>query len=323
MEINKFNSWVEKYRPKKLDDVTAQKDVIDSLKKVLLTKNLPHLIFFGPSGCGKTSTILALSKELFGEENYYDRVIELNASDERGINIVRDKIKNYAKKSINLKEGIPPWKIIILDEADNMTSDSQFALRRIIEEYSKVTRFCFICNYHNKIIDPIISRCSLYCFKPINDIDIYNKLKSISKLENVNCEDELINKIVKISRGDLRKAINYLQKCFNSSNSFYKKDILEEVSGILPSKVFNNIIISIFNKDLKNIDRLVKNILLEGYSLVNQITLFHDFFINSELSNIQKAKILLKISDIDQNLIKGCDEFIQFIRLVYYIVSII
>jgi replication factor C subunit 2/4 len=314
--------WVEKYRPDNLDQIETQHNVIQSLKNGIKTKNIPHLIFYGGSGCGKTSTILALSKELFGK-NYRSRIIELNASDERGINIVREKIKMYAKQAVNLGDNMPPWKIIILDEADTMTSDSQFALRRIIEQYSKITRFCFICNYHNKIIDPILSRCSLFCFKPICDTDIYNKLNIIRKLENVNCNDELINRIVKISRGDLRKAINYLQKCYNSSNNFYNNDILDQVSGILPDKIFQVIITCIFNKDLFNLNLLVKNIILEGYSLVNQIVLFHDYFINSNLTNIQKSKILLKISDIDQNLIKGCDEYIQFIRLIYYIVSVI
>ena len=153
---NRNYSWVEKYRPENLNEISAQTNVIKSLKSALHTKNIPHLIFFGPSGCGKTSTILALSKELFGSENYTDRIIELNASDERGINVIREKIKTYAKQSIKNIKGAPPWKIIILDEADTMTSDSQFALRRIIEQYSKITRFCIICNYHNKIIDPII-----------------------------------------------------------------------------------------------------------------------------------------------------------------------
>ncbi len=160
-------SWIEKFRPKKLKDVISQEEIILSLKKVILTKNIPHLLFFGPSGCGKTSTILALARELFSDKYWEDRVIELNASDERGIKVVRDKIKTYAKNSINKSDDIPPWKIIILDEADTMTSDSQFALRKIMEDYSKVTRFCIICNYHNKIIDPIISRCSLFRFRPI------------------------------------------------------------------------------------------------------------------------------------------------------------
>ena len=165
--MNRNSSWVEKYRPKKLSEVTSQDDTINSLKNAIKTKNIPHLIFFGPSGCGKTSTILALARELYGPEYFFDRIIELNASDERGINVIREKVKTYAKHAVRLNDNIPKFKIIILDEADSMTSDSQFALRRIMEEYSKVTRFCIICNYHNKIIDPIVSRCSLFRFKPI------------------------------------------------------------------------------------------------------------------------------------------------------------
>lgn len=314
--------WVEKYRPSSLEQITTQNSVIQTLKNGIKTQNIPHLIFYGGSGCGKTSTIIALSKELFGK-NYSNRIIELNASDERGINVVREKIKMYAKQSVNSSDGTPPWKIIILDEADTMTSDSQFALRRIIEEYSRITRFCFICNYYNKIIDPIVSRCSLFYFKPIADKDIYNKLKKITSLENFNCSDNLINKIIRISRGDLRKAINLLQKCYNSYNEEYNDNILEEISGTLPPDLFNEIISYINNKDLHNIDLFIKNINLQGYSLVNQIILFHDFIITSKLDNKQKALILSKISDVDQNLIKGCDEYIQFIRLVYYITSII
>ena len=128
-------SWVEKFRPKNLSDISSQEDIIISIKNCIKTKNIPHLLFFGPSGCGKTSTILALARELFGVNNIEDRVIELNASDERGIKIVREKIKRYAMTAINTDDSKPPWKIIILDEADNMTSDSQFALRKIMEDY--------------------------------------------------------------------------------------------------------------------------------------------------------------------------------------------
>ena len=154
--MNNDKLWVEKYRPDSLDEVSAQSNVIQSLRSAIKTKNIPHLIFFGPSGCGKTSTIIALAKDLFGVENYADRIIELNASDERGINIIRDKIKKYSKQSIKKLDDAPPWKIIVLDEADTMTTDSQFALRQIMEKYSNITRFCIICNYYNKIIDPII-----------------------------------------------------------------------------------------------------------------------------------------------------------------------
>jgi len=315
--------WVEKYRPNSLDQITTQDNIIESLRNGIKTKNIPHLVFYGGPGCGKTSTILALSKELFGQKNYSKRIIELNASDERGINVVRDKIKMYAKQAVKNDDNIPPWKIIILDEADTMTSDSQFALRRIIEEYSKVTRFCFICNYHNKIIDPIISRCSIFCFKPISDQDICNKLKNICEIENFKCSDILLNKIIKISRGDLRKAINLLQKCYNLHNEKDTDEILEEVSGIIPQEQFNTLINNINQKNFDAINKNIENITLNGYSLVNQIILFHDYIINADLSNEQKSKIIIKLTDVDQNLIKGCDEFIQFIRLVYYIVNII
>jgi replication factor C subunit 2/4 len=315
---NKNYSWVEKYRPANLNEISAQTNVIKSLKTALITKNIPHLIFFGPSGCGKTSTILALSKELFGTE-YSNRIIELNASDERGINIIRDKIKSYAKQSVKNIEGSPPWKIIILDEADTMTIDSQFALRRIIEQYSKVTRFCIICNYHNKIIDPIISRCSLFRFKPIKPDEIIEKLKYICNKENFKCSDILLNKIINICRGDLRKAINLLQKCFNSYGDQINEELLNEMSGIIPNNKFNELIDSIFKKDIKNVDFLINNIFLEGYSLVNQINIFHNFIINLELQSDKKANILCKLAEIDQNLIKGCDEYIQLMKFAYHI----
>lgn len=319
----KNNSWVEKYRPKCLNDVSSQTDVISSLRKSLKTKNIPHLIFFGPSGCGKTSTILALARELFGKEFWSDRIIELNASDERGINVVRDKIKTYAKHSVRLNKDIPPWKIIILDEADSMTSDSQFALRRIMEEYSRVTRFCIICNYHNKIIDPIVSRCSLFRFKPIPKNEIFSKLKNISEKENMYCSDEILNKIINICRGDMRKAINFLQRCHNSFGDKINVDLLDEISGMINDTDINKFIDYSLSKKSTKIDSLIKDFYNSGYSLVNQILKFHEIIINHKhIKSSDKALILKKIVEIDQNLIKGCDEYIQFLRLGYYIMSL-
>ena len=316
--VNENNSWVEKYRPDKLDEISAQTNVVKSLKASLHTKNIPHLIFFGPSGCGKTSTILALSKELFGK-NYTDRIIELNASDERGINVIRDKIKTYAKQSIKHIKNAPPWKIIILDEADTMTSDSQFALRRIMEQYSKITKFCIICNYHNKIIDPIISRCSLFRFKPIDSADIIKKLQFISTKENFNCSERLLNKIVEICRGDLRKAINLLQKCYNYFGDKFNEELLNEMSGIIPTTKFNKLMESIVSKNTNMVDCIINELFLEGYSMVNQIITFHNYIIESNFTSEQKSNILCKLADIDQNLIKGCDEYIQFMKLAYHI----
>ncbi len=319
---NNYYSWVEKYRPNKLDDISSQTNIVSSLKSVIETKNIPHLIFYGPSGCGKTSTILALSKEIFGD-NYNDRIIELNASDERGINVIRKKIKTYAKQTIKNVDNIPPWKIIILDEADTMTIDSQFALRRIIEQYSKITRFCIICNYHNKIIDPIISRCSLFRFKPIENEEIINKLEYICLQEDFKCSKNILQKIIKICRGDLRKAINLLQKCYNSYGDKINEELLEEMSGIIPEARFNELMSYVLNKDIENVDKIINNFYLEGYSAVNQIVMFHDYILKLNISGDKKSNIVCKIANIDQNLIKGCDEYIQFMKLVYHIMVII
>jgi replication factor C subunit 2/4 len=341
MEYKKNHSWVEKYRPQKLDDITAQHEVLCALKKTLLTKNLPHLIFYGPSGCGKTSTILALAKELFGEKYYNDRVIELNASDERGINTIREKIKTYAKKAINPNDNIPPWKLIILDEADNMTSDSQSALRRIMEDFSKITRFCIICNYHNKIIDPINSRCALFRFTPISEDNIIIKLKNICQKENIKCSDIVLEKIKTESKGDLRKAINFLQKCHMSYGNELNLDIITEISGKISDNTFNELIETIINEDSIKMNKLINQITNDGFSLVNQLKLFFDFVKDEQkLYNILKnklkdennldlivsqikSKLVIKISEIDYNLLKGGDEYIEFMHLAYNFSKII
>lgn len=316
---NKNYSWVEKYRPESLDEISAQTNVVQSLKSAVQTKNIPHLIFFGPSGCGKTSTILALARELFGSEYYSDRIIELNASDERGINVIREKIKTYAKQAVNYLKDVPPWKIIILDEADTMTSDSQFALRRIMEQYSKITRFCIICNYHNKIIDPIISRCSLFRFKPVESNEIIKKLKFICEKEKFNCSDNLLEKIVSICRGDLRKGVNLLQKCYNSFGDKINEELLDEISGVIPKDKFNKLMEAIEKKEVQNVDNLIEQIFLEGYSMVNQILVLHNYILQMSIPGDKKSDILCKLSDVDQNLIKGCDEYIQFMKLAYHI----
>ena len=322
INYNDTNMWVEKYRPNKLDDIVEQNNIINFLKKALETKNIPHLIFSGPSGCGKTSTILALAKELFND-NYKERIIELNASDERGINMIRDKIKVYAKQSVSNLKNAPPWKIIILDEADTMTPDSQFALRRIMEQYSKITRFCIICNYHHKIIEPIISRCSLFRFKPINNNDIISKLKNICYKENILCSENILQKIISISRGDLRKAINLLQKCYNIYGDNFNNDLLDEISGIIPTNQFNILMNNILNKNIYVVDKIIKQLYLNSYSLVNQMLLLHNYILESNISSINKSKILYKLIEIDQQLIKGSDEYIQFMNIAYYIMKII
>ena len=328
-------SWVEKFRPKNLSDISSQEDIIISIKNCIKTKNIPHLLFFGPSGCGKTSTILALARELFGVNNIEDRVIELNASDERGIKIVREKIKRYAMTAINTDDSKPPWKIIILDEADNMTSDSQFALRKIMEDYSKVTRFCIICNYHNKIIDPIISRCSMYRFKPINTDAIYTKLKDICKDEQIICSDANIYKIIDISRGDMRKAINCLQRCKNHKQFFLDNkinieninniniDLICEISGIIPYDLLFKFINNCIDRNMIEIENNIKYFFNNAYSLTLQLYHIIEIInINTKLTTKMKALIVENIISTDNHLLNGCDEYIQYTRLAYNIMNV-
>ena len=176
------------------------------------------MLFYGPPGTGKTSTILALAKELYGPEMFRSRVLELNASDERGISIVREKVKDFARMQLsnpppNYKDRYPcpPYKIIILDEADSMTQDAQSALRRTMETYSKITRFCLICNYVTRIIDPLASRCSKFRFKPLDQGNAKQRLEDIAGKEHVKLEPGVVDALIKCSEGDLRKAITFLQ----------------------------------------------------------------------------------------------------------------
>ena len=327
----KYVSWVEKNRPNNLNEICYQEDVKSGLKNFVKNNNIPHLLFFGPSGSGKTSTIIALAKEMFGPY-YKERIRELNASDERGINVVREKIKNFAQESINIsqtkivngkKTYLPPWKIIILDEADNMTSESQYALRRIMEEYSKVTRFCIICNYHHKIIDPIVSRCSLFRFKPIPNIQIKNQLKYISKKEKFKISVSVINKICDYARGDLRKAINFLQRCYNCFGDEISSIIIDEISGIIDEKKLKQFINLCVDQKEEEVIEFINYIFNSGYSIVNQILPIHNLVINSnKLNSSEKSKVIITLGNIDQNLIKGCDEYIQLYRLAYFIMSL-
>jgi len=242
---NKIIPWVDKYRPTKLDEVVYHTEVVKVLNNTLESGELPHLLFYGPPGTGKTSSILAICKQLFGPRRFEERVIELNASDERGINIVRKKIITFVKSSIGTADPnypCPPYKVIILDEADAMTREAQSALRKVMEDYSHITRFCIICNYLNQIISPIISRCMPFRFKPLSNSSMKDKLMDISKKEGIPCNSECIDVVVEISNGDMRMAITFLQNLkylskikenitvndiYEAANHIPQKDVLQ------------------------------------------------------------------------------------------------
>uniref|UniRef100_A0A672Z4G4 Replication factor C (activator 1) 4 n=1 Tax=Sphaeramia orbicularis TaxID=375764 RepID=A0A672Z4G4_9TELE len=255
--------WVEKYRPKCVDEVAFQEEVVAVLKKSLEGADLPNLLFYGPPGTGKTSTILAAARELFGPELYRQRVLELNASDERGIQVVREKVKNFAQLTVagTRPDGkpCPPFKIIILDEADSMTAPAQAALRRTMEKESRTTRFCLICNYISRIIEPLTSRCSKFRFKPLANQIQEERLLDICEKENLKYTKEGITALVRVSEGDLRKAITFLQ---SAARLNVDKEITEhaiiEIAGVVPPKVIDNLLNICFRGTFEKLEVAVK-----------------------------------------------------------------
>jgi len=305
------NQWIEKYRPTKIEDIVQQDDIVRILKNTIKTGELPHLIFYGESGTGKTSTILAIAHQLFGSY-INERVMELNASDERGIGIVRDKIILFSKLAINDKP--PPFKLVILDEADSMTIDAQACLRQIMEKTASVTRFCFICNYINQIIEPILSRCVKFKFKQVNKYNMINRLKFIAKSENMVLKKENIETIIKFSNGDLRNAIMLLQN-LNYITKINKKNVIHNFNKIINCIDEHNIINICKKADIKQIRNEVNRLLNKGYTYTTLLTKIIDELITCNLSDDLKEDLFIKIGKIEKRLSDGGDEYLQLLNI--------
>lgn len=270
--------WVEKYRPSKLSDIKGQNKVINTLKNMVNNGNLPNLIFHGSAGTGKTSTILALIKYLYKDNSTY-MTLELNASDDRGINVVRDDIKDFSETKSFFTTGI---KIVILDEVDAMTLEAQDTLRYFMDKYSKTTRFCLICNYFHKIIEPIKSRCCVFRFLPLSLQHTKNVILNICSKENIHIDDKSIHTIYHISNGDIRKSINILQSIsinkthidnnlILSLTGFPSKDIIKQIIDILLDTTTN----------YKNSYKLLKNIIeINGFTLSSLLNSLSEYMLD-------------------------------------------
>ncbi|KAH8885361.1 P-loop containing nucleoside triphosphate hydrolase protein [Thozetella sp. PMI_491] len=224
--------WIEKYRPVSLNDVEGHQDILTTINKFIDANRLPHLLLYGPPGTGKTSTVLALARRIYGAENMRQMVLELNASDDRGIDVVREQIKTFAstKQIFSMAggrggaTGIAGYKLIILDEADAMTNTAQMALRRIMEKYTANTRFCIIANYSHKLSPALLSRCTRFRFSPLKEKDIRMLVDKVIGEEEVNIEPTATDALVTLSKGDMRRALNVLQACHASSTPLQPKD---------------------------------------------------------------------------------------------------
>ena len=306
--------WIEKYRPKDLNDVVGQDAIIRRLKGFAESRTLPHMLFAGPAGTGKTSSALALARELFGN-SYGQNFLELNASDERGIDVVRNKIKDFARTLAFNSE----FKIIFLDEADALTDDAQHALRRTMEKFTKTARFILSCNYSSKIIEPVQSRCILFRFTPLEESKIKNKIKEIAKKEKINLEEKAVEAIVYVSEKDLRKAINVLQASSMQEGVVTEKMIFEIASRAKPEEIKKMIELAL-KKDFKKAREMLFQLMFEygmsGEDIVIQLYKEAMGMDETILDSKSKSELINVIAEYDFRLTEGANERIQIEALL-------
>ena len=312
--------WIEKYRPSKLSQIVGNKRIISNLQSISESGNLPNLILAGPPGTGKTTSVLALAHELLGE-NFKKAVIELNASDERGINVVRDKIKRFAQQKIPLPEG--RHKIIILDEADSMTSSAQGSMRVTISDYSSTTRFVLACNDSTKIIEAIQSRCTVLRFGKLSSEDIRERILFVLNNEKAKYDEKGLQAIIDTCNGDMRYALNNTQSCIVGFGEVNEENVYKIVELPRPKEIeviYNFCLNSMFENAINKFGELFD----EGYSCLEIISVFNRLIQDSNKIDDKIRIILLKkISEYKMNLIDGLDSNLQmsgFISEIYNII---
>jgi replication factor C small subunit len=310
--------WVEKYRPRKLDEVVDLKDVVGSLRGFLKTpKTMPHLLFAGMPGTGKTTLALCIARQLLGS-SWRTFTLELNASDERGIKIVRERIKNFARYNRGAFGSIP-YAIIILDESDQMTGPAQTALRRIMETRSHTSRFILICNYSSKIIEPIQSRCAVFRFSMLDKEEMVKHLEHISRKENVTLLFDAAETIVEYSEGDLRRAINTLQtaSAYTKTRRIGKKTVLQVIGEASPKQV-QLMLNKAFGGDFIEARHMMYQLMgvygLSGTDILRQM--YRELFKISHLSTEDKAELANIVGEYDFRLVEGANEDIQLSALL-------
>ncbi len=310
--------WTEKYRPKTLDQIIGQKHILPRLKSYVEKKSMPNLLFAGPPGIGKTCSAIALAKELF-KNTFSQDFLELNASDERGIGVVRGAIKDFSR-TIPLGAD---FKIIFLDEADALTNDAQQALRRTMEKYTGTVRFILNANYSSKLITPIQSRCSLFKYKPLLKEDIKEYLLFISKLENITIDENAIDAIFDVCEGDMRTAINYLQAASSISDKVNLENIYAVSNSAKPQDIYNMIDACLsldFLKARSFMEKLLFEQGLSGEDIINQIYKKIVAYPDDKITIEQKIKIIDKIAEINFRLVEGANDRIQLEALLAQVI---
>lgn len=304
--------WAEKYRPKRLDEIINQKHVVERIKVFVKEKNIPHLLFAGPPGSGKTTLALVIARELYGE-HWRQNILELNASDARGIDVIRGQVKDFARtKAI----GDVPYKIIILDEADNLTSDAQQALRRTMESFTNVSRFILICNYSSKIIEPIQSRCAVFRFRALDDGDVKRFIERIAKGEKLNVTEDAIKAIIYLAEGDLRKTANLLQAAASLGKKI-TEDVIYEVSSRARPDDVRKMLETVLKGDFVKARGMLQEMMfkkgLSGDDILSEI---HRQIFSLQLPEEAKVELVEKCGEYQFRISQGGNEFIQMTALL-------
>jgi replication factor C subunit 3/5 len=311
--------WVEKYRPKTLEKITAHVDIVATIRQLTRDKKLPHLLLYGPPGTGKTSIIIALARELYST-SFAQMTLELNASDDRGIDIVREEIQAFASTLSALSASSFGFKLVILDESDSMTKDAQFALRRIIERYTKYTRFCLICNFPSKIIPALQSRCTKFRLSALKFEDIKNTIQHVSSQEDLNVTEKGIVAVCTVGCGDMRKSLNILQSAHLASlarKNIIDEDLVYAVTGKpLPGNI-GNLCDSLLALPFKEaVLSLVERKKIEGLTLSDIVEAMVAYVSQLNVSSFFRIKFLKQISETDRCMTCAMGERLQLLTIV-------
>ena len=310
--------WTEKYRPGTFADIKGQKEIVEKIKAFVESKNMPHLLFSGPAGVGKTTLSLVIARELFGE-NWRENTLELNASDERGIDVVRVKVKDFARtKAI----GDVPFKLIYLDESDALTREAQQALRRTMENYTKTCRFILSCNYSSKIIDPIQSRCAVFRFKPLSKEEIFTVVEKIVKEEGLSITQEAKDALFEVYDGDVRRLENIMQSCAVMGKGITPELIFSMASVAKPKEVNEVLSLAAKGNFLESRKKLLSLMLDYGLSGLDVIRQIQKEIWNLKLEDRKKVELVDKCGEVEFRMVEGSDEYIQLESFLAFVMLV-